>query len=81
MREVAVAESGDEEHPPITIEQADYQHGHATKEPLSILEASEQLVADPYETNDPEQIDNEKTALVDDILDADLFPCFQFVFF
>ena len=81
VREIPVPESCNEEHSPVTIEQADSQHGQATKEPVTILDAGQQLVADPHEADDPEQIDNEKAALVDDILDANLFPNSQFVFF
>jgi hypothetical protein len=81
VREVAVPESRDEKHPPVTIQQADNQHGRAAKEPVSIPETGQELIEHPPETDDAEQINNEKAALVDDILDANLFPDFQFVFF
>ena len=81
VREIAVPESRDEEHPPVTIEQADRQHRQAGEEPMPVSEAGQQLVADPPEADDPKQIDDEKAALVEDILEVDLFPDSQFVFF
>jgi hypothetical protein len=81
VREIAVPEPRDKEHPPITIQQADNQHGHAAKEEMSIPEAGTEIIEYPHEADDPEQIDNEKTALVDDILEADLFPHSRFIFF
>jgi len=79
--EIAVPESRDEEHPPISIQQADNQHGNAAEEPMSIAEADEDLVDDPPDADNPEQIDDEKAALVENILEADLFPHSRFVNF
>jgi hypothetical protein len=81
VREIAVPESRDEKHPPVTIQQADNQHGNAAKEPMPVSEAGQELVADPSETDNPKQIDDEKAALVEDILEVDPLPYSQFVFF
>jgi hypothetical protein len=81
VREIAVPESRDEEHPPVTIQQADHQHGNAAIEPMWITEAGKKLIKYPREADNSEQIDDEKAALVDDIFEADLFPDSQFVFF
>jgi hypothetical protein len=48
---------------------------------MPIPDARDQLVTDPAQAKDAEQINNEKAALVDDIRDVDLFPNAQFVFF
>jgi hypothetical protein len=48
---------------------------------MPVAQASQQLIADPKETDNPEQIYEEKTALVDDVREADLFSDFQFILF
>ncbi len=81
MRKIAVPESGDKEHAPITIHQADHQHRNAAKEPVLIPETGSKLVEYPRQADNPEQINDKKAALVEDILDADLLPHSQFIFF
>ena len=76
-----MAKSGDEEHPPVTIHQADQQHGEAAKEAMPVPETGQEFAKDPAEADQTEQIDDEEPAFVDNILEADLFPNPQLVFF
>jgi hypothetical protein len=81
MREIAVPKPRNEEHPPVAVQQADNQHRNATEELMSIPKPGAQLIDYPSQADYPKQIDDEKAALVEDVLEADFFTCFQFIMF
>ena len=76
-----MAESGDEKHAPVTVQQADGEHGQAAVESVPMVKTGKEFAKNPGDADDSQEIDDEKAALVEDVLEVHLFPDFRLVVF